>query len=41
MILHEMKAEWIGQGVTDSTKILTAKDKQQIMEGIGNGSLTY
>ena len=32
MTLPEMKAEWIP---------LPEKDKKEIMEGIGNGSLTY
>lgn len=34
MTLTEMKNEWVKGG-------LTAEDKEQIMVGIGNGSLTY
>lgn len=34
MTMAEMKAEWIKGGLTD-------EDKAQILEGLGNGSLTY
>lgn len=34
MTLAEMKEEWIKGGLSD-------EDKNQIQEGIGNGTLTY
>jgi hypothetical protein len=38
MTLGEMKDEWMGKG--DGPK-LSDQDKQDLMEGIGNGTLTY
>ena len=41
MGLPEMKAEWIGKEETDPTKILTEKDKEQILNGLGDKTLNY
>lgn len=42
MNLKEMKEEWIQADMpTDDPRKLTAEDKEQLAEGIGNGSLTY
>lgn len=40
MALPEMKEEWIGKDARPEKK-LTEKDKEDIMNGIGDGSLTY
>lgn len=42
--MAEMKAEWLGKdnvGNPVTTPTLTAEDKKQILEGLGNGTLTY
>ena len=38
MTLAEMKAEWMGKG---NGAVLSDQDKQDILAGLGNGSLTY
>lgn len=46
MTLKEMKTEWLGKDdlgtpLTDPSKILTKEDKEQILAGLGDGTLTY
>jgi hypothetical protein len=46
MNLTSMKEEWMGkdsdgQPITDPSKVLTELDKEQLMNGIANGTLTY
>ena len=41
MTLKEMKTEWVGADETDPRKKLTDEDKAQLLEGLGNGTLTY
>ena len=44
--LPEMKQEWMGKNADgtlngDASKVLTAADKEQILSGLGDGTLTY
>jgi hypothetical protein len=45
MNLTEMKREWIGKdgnwAETDPTKKLTDEDKEQLSQGIEDGTLSY
>ncbi len=46
MDLPAMREEWLGKDaegnvITDPTKVLTKEDKEQILAGLGDGSLTY
>jgi hypothetical protein len=41
MKLADMQTEWTGKGVSDPKKVLTAADKEQLIAGLTDGTLTY